>query len=366
MNHERYPDVFIAAGVLFGAVIIAELVATAALPTAGLNIVVIANALSAVPFVAVLVLGGYRLRGGEFVPPARYPRIGGWSLGGLVFFGGFFTIIALTTQTAPLARIGVIRWGVSVGAGAGMLVGLFEARAIDRAVATERSQVRAGELQRQNERLKEFANIIAHDIRNPLNVATGNLELARGDDGNGKLGTVADALDRVEQILEQTLTLARSGQVIGDPVAVDLESLGHRCWSHVETPAAELQLDDPPTVRADADRVEHLLENLFRNAVEHGRDDVTVRVGRLAGGFYVEDDGPGIPVDEREAVLEAGYTTGKGTGFGLAIVAQIAHAHGWQLTIAEGADGGARFEFTDVEVVDPAPEAGTAGGQVFV
>lgn len=193
---------------------------------------------------------------------------------------------------------------------------------------------------------------MAHDIRNPLNVATGNLELARGDNGNGTLGTVADALDRVEQILEETLTLARSGQVIGETEAVDLEALGNRSWSHVETTAATLELGDLPTIQGDPDRIEHLLENLFRNAVEHGRDDVTVRVGGLPDGFYVEDDGPGIPEDERKDVLEAGYSTGSGTGFGLAIVSQIAHAHGWQLTVTEGSDSGARFEITDVETLD--------------
>ncbi|MFB6075189.1 MAG: sensor histidine kinase, partial [Haloarculaceae archaeon] len=88
-----------------------------------------------------------------------------------------------------------------------------------------------------------------------------------------------------------------------------------------------------------------------RDAVEHGPDDVTVRVGSLADGFFVEDDGPGVPVAERDVVFEAGHSTREdGTGFGLAIVAEIADAHGWDVELTEGADGGARFEFTGARV----------------
>nr|WP_281362342.1 ATP-binding protein [Natronomonas salina] len=105
-------------------------------------------------------------------------------------------------------------------------------------------------------------------------------------------------------------------------------------------------------MEADPDRLRHLFENLYGNAVEHGAADATVTVDPLDGGFFVADDGPGIPEDERDAVLEAGYTTARsGTGLGLAIVRRIAEAHGWTVDVREGADGGARFEFTDVDRV---------------
>jgi signal transduction histidine kinase len=98
-----------------------------------------------------------------------------------------------------------------------------------------------------------------------------------------------------------------------------------------------------------------LLENLFRNAVEHGGDDVTVNVGSLPGGFYVADDGPGIPAADRESVFEPGFTTNDdGTGFGLEIVEAVASAHGWDVRVTDAAEGegGARFEFTGVDVLD--------------
>ena len=83
-----------------------------------------------------------------------------------------------------------------------------------------------------------------------------------------------------------------------------------------------------------------------------GRDRSPARLGdrRESDGFYVEDDGPGIPEGERERVFEDGYSTVEGgTGFGLNIVREIARAHGWEVRVTESAAGGARFEISGVE-----------------
>lgn len=93
----------------------------------------------------------------------------------------------------------------------------------------------------------------------------------------------------------------------------------------------------------------YILANLFRNAVEHGGDDVTVRVGALAPGtgFYVADGGAGLPETARDETFEFGYSTAEdGTGFGLAIVTEIAEAHGWEIHVTDSEEGGARFEIT--------------------
>lgn len=99
--------------------------------------------------------------------------------------------------------------------------------------------------------------------------------------------------------------------------------------------------------------LKQIFEDLFRNAVEHGDADVTLTVGELADGFYIEDDGVGIPEDEREAVFEPGYSTSQeDSGFGLSIVGRVVDAHGWEIRLTDGADGGARFEITGVDFVD--------------
>jgi PAS domain S-box-containing protein len=243
---------------------------------------------------------------------------------------------------------------------------------------------RERELERANEQLEEFASVISHDLRNPLNVAQGHLQLARDSPEERHLGKVEDALDRMEAIVDDVLTLAREGKSIGETEPVDLASNARRAWGHVETDSATLVVADDATIEADGDRLLQLFENLFRNAVEHavpgetftrssaatatdtgnidepvpgesdgaGHTELTVTVG-IDDSLYVEDSGVGIPEDERDEVIEAGYTTSRdGTGFGLSIVTQIAEAHGWTVEVTESTDGGARFEFDGVERVE--------------
>jgi len=202
------------------------------------------------------------------------------------------------------------------------------------------------ELERQNEQLDQFASVVSHDLRNPLNVASGRVELARETGDLEHLDHVVDALDRMERIVSDVLALARDGKTIDDPDSVSLDSVARAAWTQVETGEAELVVESDRTLRADRDRFQRLLENLFRNAVEHNETPVTVTVGSDGDGFYVVDDGKGIPADKREEVFEHGYSEREdGTGFGLAIVRSIAEAHGWTVTAAES-DTGARFEFT--------------------
>jgi len=214
---------------------------------------------------------------------------------------------------------------------------------------TERERHRR-ELKRQNERLDQFASVVSHDLRNPLTVAQGRLDLAREECDSESLDTVDSSLDRMEALIDDLLTLARQGRDIDETAAVDLREAAESAWSQVDAEAAPLDARDSATFVADPDRFQQLLENLFRNAVEHGGDDVTVTVGSLGDGFYVADDGPGIPADDRDEVFESGYTTSEsGTGFGLAIVAEIVRAHGWSVDVAESEAGGARFEITGVD-----------------
>ena len=210
---------------------------------------------------------------------------------------------------------------------------------------------RERELERRNERLDEFASIVSHDLRNPLDVARGRLDLAREERDSEHLEAVARAHDRMATLIDDLLTLAREGVDVESLEPVDLAAVAEECRRGVDTAAATLNVAASVTVRADRSRLKQLLENLLRNAVSHGGETVTVTVGDLDGGFYVADDGPGIPEGERDAVFEAGHTTDPdGTGFGLAIVERIAEAHGWAVAVAESAEGGARFEFTGVDV----------------
>ena len=219
---------------------------------------------------------------------------------------------------------------------------------------------RERELEIQRERLEEFARVVSHDLRNPLSVAVGNLELAvelDGDDAADRIERALSALDRMDDLIGDLLALAREGRTVEEPSETDLRTVVDRAWGTAGSEASgDIEVTDPlPRIACDRGRVRQLLENLFRNAIEHGPADPRIEVGTLADcdGFYVADDGPGIAPEAREHVFEPGHTTTQdGTGFGLAIVERIALAHGWSVEVTESRLGGARFEFGDVDVVE--------------
>jgi signal transduction histidine kinase len=146
----------------------------------------------------------------------------------------------------------------------------------------------------------------------------------------------------------------------------DINSVARDAWATVDTREMTLETKGTQELDAEPDRLRQLFENLFRNAVEHAGPDATVTVGSIqpmhtttridddsGNGFFIADDGPGIPESERDKVLDFGFSTeAEGTGFGLAIVTQIADAHGWATTVSGSRDGGARFEFVKEPVED--------------
>jgi PAS domain S-box-containing protein len=217
-------------------------------------------------------------------------------------------------------------------------------------------------IERENERLDEFANIVSHDLRNPLNVLSGYLRLAKETGEDSYFERCERALDEMERLVEDVLTLARQGDAVGpvEPVAVDRLTNQYQsdAFGSVEgisstddeadVAAIDVSFETTEEVLADPGRLKRLLENLFRNAAEHGGQHVVV--GDLDDGFYVADDGPGIPEDRRDEVFESGHTTSEtGSGFGLAIVERITEAHGWAVTLTESESGGARFEFRGID-----------------
>ncbi len=208
-------------------------------------------------------------------------------------------------------------------------------------------------LEKSNEKLERFAGIVSHDLRNPLNVIKGRTELLRPDAPDEHVEAVLRSVDRMESMIDDLLTLSRAGESVDDPEPVSLATVVTDSWEAVSSDDVELEVDIPNTVEveADGDRLRHVFENLFRNASEHNKSPVTIHVGALSGetgsvsGFFIADDGDGIPESDREEVFEHGYTTNTdGTGFGLSIVKEIVEAHGWTISLTESDAGGIRFE----------------------
>jgi len=269
--------------------------------------------------------------------------------------GGFLTaalitglqLLVVTLRGPPVDEsLFLTLVGGTIGVAAGTVAGVAEVR--------QREATR--QAQRERERLEEFASVVSHDLRNPLTISMGYVDLLRERHDDPELEEIADANDRMQEIVDDTLRLARFDTESLDEERVSLEAAATEAWSVVDTGDASLTVDADGSVYADPSRLRTLFENCFRNSVEHGATgdgtDLTVTVERLDDGFAVADDGVGIPDDVRDDLFETGVTsTEDGTGFGLTIVDRVADDHGWTVSVADDVDG-ARFEVRGVDVRD--------------
>jgi len=264
----------------------------------------------------------------------------------------FRTIVAADDRTAESVEYrhetahGGYLWVESVGASDPTPEGYYVISTRNISVQKRREQ----ELEAANERLERFTRFVSHDLRSPLTIAQGYLDLAAEDTDCEHHENVADALDRMDALIERLLADAHATALPVDRQPVDLASLCKSCWQHVTTEASTLETTVDRPISADPARLKRLVENCFSNAVEHNDGAVEISIGELDDGFYIADDGRGIPDSDRQQVFEAGYTTADtGTGFGLEIVSHVVEAHGWEITVTESDAGGVRFEISDVQ-----------------
>lgn len=254
----------------------------------------------------------------------------------------------------PLGDSGVMNFGTTEPARFGPLeetvaelLGTATEAALVRADREEALREQRRQLERQNDRLEEFSSVVSHDLRSPLSVARGRIELAYDDDAEPHLEAASAAIDDMESLIDDLLALAKQGETVGDTERTSIATIAKAAWRHVDTDDATLVTDDFE-LDADPDRLRQLLENLFGNAAMHAGPDPEIRIGPLAGGtgFFVEDNGVGIDSAVHDRIFEVGFTDhDEGTGFGLSIVRQIADAHGWSVEVTTETNAGARFEF---------------------
>lgn len=217
---------------------------------------------------------------------------------------------------------------------------------------TER-KARERTLERQNNRLEEFANVVSHDLRSPLTVAEGRLELAKDECDSDQLAAIEEAHTRMRALIDDLLDVAQTAGSGLDCKPIDLPAIAEECWASVETADADLEIEVERTIYADERRLKQVFENLYRNAIDHSGEAVTVTIGGLPDGFYVEDTGPGIQQTVHDDVFDPNYSSHpEGIGLGLSIVLQVVDAHDWTIDLTEGTAGGARIEITSVDGIE--------------
>jgi signal transduction histidine kinase len=228
---------------------------------------------------------------------------------------------------------------------------------------------------------RAFVADASHELRTPLTVISGQIELLAaernpsGAEVRRVSALVQAEIARISRLVDDLLLLARAERPeFLRPQALDVPGYVRELWDST-LPVAErtFELGEIPagSLRADPDRLTQALRNLIANAIEHTatpdglvRLNVTesVRAAHGPGGadshagelrFVVDDDGPGIPADQREQVFGRFHRTDSardrrsgGAGLGLAIVRAIAHAHGGAVSAGESPEGGARIELT--------------------
>ena len=224
--------------------------------------------------------------------------------------------------------------------------------------------VRASEL---NTRLKEMnlaAAGLAHETRNPLNIIRGLAQIiSRQQEASAevreKSRSILDEADRVTAQLNEFINYSRPREVRRTAVKLSAiaSELARALGSDLEDKAMKLIVPtDLPTIEADEQLLRQMLFNLILNAIQAGERDGEIRVvaEKVSANeveFDIRDNGPGVPADQRTEIFKP-YVTNHpdGTGLGLAVVQQIATAHGWDIRCLANEPKGAIFRLTHVRL----------------
>ena len=208
------------------------------------------------------------------------------------------------------------------------------------------------EIERRNRILVSFANTVSHDLRNPLSIAEGKLELAQETGDFDHLEGVAEAHNRMRNLIDELLRLARGEDI--EIAEFSLAEAAQSAWDTVTADSTDLVIEDEDMLMVGQEtQIRRLFENMFWNAIEHGGASM-IRVGRLDGdGFYVEDDGSGISLEQPKQIFTEGFSTeDEDPGYGLSIVQGVVDAHDWEIAVKEDTASGARFEITGVRFAE--------------
>lgn len=356
-NGVAVPYVFPGLGLLLIFVMLAETVQVVGISNP-LGVVWITGFTTTLPFVLGIVYTGVWLPNSD-IATDRYDRVGVWCLGGL---GAFLLInLVIMASMSPDSTFRIIswmRWAAALGAGVGLLIGIFETRGIDRAVQTERERVRAEEAE-ANERLLEYLNAtLRHEVLNSANVIAGYAELMRSDrDGAqpdlDRIETIHSRAREIESVIEDVRLLLNASKHDIETTPTDITALLIAEIDAVRDAHDDVVVDasmpDRAMVAANLP-LRRAFANLLRNAVEHNDDapriEVTVHSDPDTVTVRIADNGPGIPEAERDTVLSSEIRHDTTHGLGLALTQTLVESYDGTIDLTDTGPDGTVFTLT--------------------
>lgn len=318
-----------------------------------LGTVWIAGLVTTLPFTLGITYAGSWLRD-SFVPASRYERVGLWGLGGLSIFALLNGIIMLTMPPdSTLRLVSWGRWAVTLGAGVGLVVGVFEARSIERAVQAERERVRADEAEANEELLSYLNATLRHEVLNTASIIVGHADLALSEYDSKETvtesaETIKSQTQKMEAVIEDVRLLLQATTSETETTTVDAinlltKEIGRLQQTHTEL-TVETSLPEHAFVQANKP-LRRAFANILWNAVEHNDSEtpqieVTVNEEGENITIFIEDNGPGIPESKRDTLFHHETRHDDNHGLGLTLTQTLINSYGGTVDVPEtGADG---------------------------
>ncbi len=272
--------------------------------------------------------------------------------------GGVRAVLALEAgQGFAAARTGLVR-ALWLAIGLSALVALVLALAARRFIAAEGQAAIAGAKAARGEAVARMGAMVAHEVRNPIGVIRGAVELVRARSGRRlepddreALDDVLGEVERLRALTEDFLDLAREPALA--LAEVDLAALSTEAALAAERahPEVTVEVKAPPLPSAgDPVRLRQVLSNLLDNSAHAGARTIRLTVSSQEAGLariLVQDDGPGVDEGLRACLFDP-FVSGRarGAGLGLAIARRIVERHGGTLELVSAGPPGAAFALT--------------------
>ncbi|MFQ5980499.1 MAG: nitrogen regulation protein NR(II), partial [Candidatus Heimdallarchaeota archaeon] len=193
------------------------------------------------------------------------------------------------------------------------------------------------ELTQQKEELSHFARAMAHDLRNSLHGIQGYAKLLAKKYDQNYPEKITNYVNKMNDLLHRSVDLADAGLVVDKTDSIDLNRLVQNVADSIIPESVVFAFDPLPTIVGDRVKVVQIFQNLFENAVQHGKPDlIQVTCSESNEGFHVRvmNDGEPIPssyLSER-AIFQLDFRAQKnGRGIGMTIISRLVEAHGWQI-----------------------------------